>query len=109
MSTLYYHFEGLVPEQCIPTQNTFTVSATKDIGVVLTQWSYCGQYQNPAYLAYELVPVSGGQSNGPITVNGLYTSQSTTITFYNVVPGTYKLNICNTGACLSYGNGWIYY
>ncbi len=109
MPILGYEFEGLVPENYIETKNTFTVSETEDVGVVLTQWSYIGGHQNPAWLTYQLRAKGGGQTTGEIRVDGLFTSKSTTITFNNVIPGTYVMRISNKGSGLAYGNGYIYY
>ncbi|MCG9968936.1 hypothetical protein L9W92_12915 [Pelotomaculum terephthalicicum JT] len=109
MPYLSYEFTGLVPEQPIDTKNTFTVSETQDVSVVLVQWSYLYDNQIPAWLTYQLIATSGGQTTGEIRVDGLYTSKSTTITFNNVAAGTYKMRIYNKGAGLAYGNGHIYY
>ncbi|TEB07704.1 hypothetical protein Psch_01259 [Pelotomaculum schinkii] len=109
MPYLSYKFDDLVPEQSIETKDTFTVSETQDVNVVLVQWSYIGGYQNPAWLTYKLIATSGGQSTGEIRVDGLFTSKSITIKFENVASGTYKMRIYNKGAGLAYGNGHIYY
>lgn len=109
MPILDYAFTGLVPAQHIDTQHTFTVSAAQDVSVVLVQWSYYNGNQIPAWLTYQLIATSGGQTTGAIEVEGLYTGTSTTITFKNVAAGTYLMRIYNKGAYLAYGNGHIYY
>jgi len=114
MSTLFYQFADL--QTYITTQNTFTVSVAENVSVVLVQYAtgcITNGYGCGVDLTYSLIPANGTcayADYGPIEVNGAYKSQSDTIVFYNVAPGTYKLCIQNKDSGNpADGNGYIYY
>ncbi|WP_151191870.1 hypothetical protein [Desulfotomaculum copahuensis] len=115
MAYLSYNFSGL--QSWIYTKNSFAVSTTENVSVVLVQYATGCVLGNCAVdLTYSLVKSSLNCAEcdcpdyGPIEVNGEYNSQSNTIVFHNVSPGTYRLCIYNKNYDTpADGNGYIYY
>ncbi|MBE3587434.1 MAG: hypothetical protein IMW93_02555 [Thermoanaerobacteraceae bacterium] len=115
MPTLFYQFTNL--ESFILTRNTFTVSDTGDVSVVLVQYKTgcaTGGWGCGVDLTYAIVSDNDASCiyplYGPIEVNGAYKDTSQTIVFKNVSPGTYRLCIRNKDfAVPADGNGYIYY
>ncbi|MDF9408351.1 MAG: hypothetical protein A4E52_01740 [Pelotomaculum sp. PtaB.Bin013] len=104
MPTLYYPINDLGRGQTTESQE-FNVLSEEDVDVVLVQYAYDSNgYLVPAHIDYKIGDILNH-------VDGIFKSQSTTITFPSVSAGTHRLKIRNTATDINgaYGNGYIYY
>lgn len=107
MSILSYQFSSLTSH--IDTNSFIVPTPTENVSVVLVQDHQGCLLNCHCDLVYSLM-AGDSIAYGPIEVNGEYKSQSDTITFYNVSPGTYKMQIGNLlSRYPAEGNGHIYY
>ncbi|MFE4571431.1 hypothetical protein [Paenibacillus chitinolyticus] len=107
-----YNFSELGSGSGILKSNgSITISKKSDVYATLVQWSTQDRAgtlpSSTAFMVYNLVEVSSGNTAGEVRVDELLTSNNKTIGWTNVLPGTYKLTIKNTGSNWAAGNGFV--
>ncbi len=106
---LYYNIVHLYVDNFITSTSSFTQTSTDTVSLTLVQYPYGDR--GKVKMFYYLVDAStGNKVTNSIAVSGNYTSSNTTIFWYNVPPGTYKVEILNGDSYDSAdaaGNGYI--
>ncbi|MFE4569083.1 hypothetical protein [Paenibacillus chitinolyticus] len=102
-----YSFWDLYHTSHIDTKDTFKVDASGTVSLTLVQYPN-NNGNGTANLNYGIINLDGKQVGSTINVDKNYTSTNTTIYWYNIPKGTYKIRISNPyGGVDAMGNGYI--
>lgn len=104
-----YYF--LKPGTYIETRDMYYVAYTENVRIDFVQYPtyYDVTGQGTAYATYQFVTQGLGSNSVPIAHWGNFKSESTSLTFYNVPAGYYKLRITNWSEYDQDGNGFTWY
>ncbi|QQE78661.1 hypothetical protein [Alicyclobacillus sp. SO9] len=107
-NSYWYHFASMNPYSFITTESSkdFVIGNTEPVTIQLVQYPATSGSIN---LAYTLYPVGNGYASETIHVTKRFTSTDDWITFPNVQPGTYYLEVDNLGSAYMDGNGIVYW
>ncbi|WP_145950344.1 hypothetical protein [Paenibacillus sp. Y412MC10] len=97
-----YSFQNLYSTDTTIYSGYFTISSTQDVKLTLVQYP-SKNGGGTADVRYSLE----GSGRPAIEVNHNYTSTNTTITWYSVPAGTYRIGIKNVGLPDVDGNGYV--